>query len=267
MVRLQQWLQRPRFLPLLGNGVATRAGHQSERRLRKHVWLKYRLSIYATYSGDSNFNSATATLVVPIASLVFSPPELPNGVVGQSYSAQLLGASGGTPPYTYTLYNLSLPPGLTLNQSSGTISGKPTTYGAFEFTIQVTDSLGATALNSLEYSPSRLTSPAAFRLLGCPPASHRGHRCHLLQHLPRGQWRRGSLHLPAHIGAFPMGLNLGNRSGQLTGTPSNQRHQHVHARGNRLGNPAATVSQTYSLTIASGTLVCDYHCTFWWCCQ
>jgi len=66
------------------------------------------------------------------------------GQVGVPYSSTLA-ASGGAAPYTFAIISGSLPPGLTLNTSSGVISGTPTTQGSFNFTAQVTDSLNATA--------------------------------------------------------------------------------------------------------------------------
>jgi hypothetical protein len=240
--------------PLLGNGVATRAATKANAG-SGNTYGSNIVEYYATYSGDSNFNSATATLVVPIASLVFSPPELPNGVVGQSYSAQLLGASGGTPPYTYTLYNLSLPPGLTLNQSSGTISGKPTTYGAFEFTIQVTDSLGATALNSLEYSPLEIDIASSISPLRLPaPPLTAGTVATFYNTYLEASGGVGPFTYQLTSGAFPMGLTFSNRSGQLTGTPTTNGTSTFTLEVTDSEIPAATVSQTYSLTIAPGPL-------------
>jgi hypothetical protein len=69
----------------------------------------------------------------------------PNGSVGVSYSDQLV-ASGGSGTYTsYAITSGSLPPGLSLNTSTGLISGTPTTAGTYPFTAQVTDSSSNTA--------------------------------------------------------------------------------------------------------------------------
>jgi hypothetical protein len=63
---------------------------------------------------------------------------LPGGRLNQPYSVTLQ-ATGGTPPYTWSLASGSLPRGLTLS-SNGVISGTPTATGLFPFTITVTDS-------------------------------------------------------------------------------------------------------------------------------
>ena len=59
-----------------------------------------------------------------------------------------LQAIGGTAPYTWSVTSGSLPAGLSLS-SAGVISGTPTTPGSSTFTVQVTDSLSATATKSL----------------------------------------------------------------------------------------------------------------------
>jgi hypothetical protein len=54
-------------------------------------------------------------------------------------------ATGGTPPYTFNLNAGVLPIGLSLNVTTGVVSGTPTQMGAFTFTINATDSGGFTA--------------------------------------------------------------------------------------------------------------------------
>ena len=70
-----------------------------------------------------------------------------SGQVGVAYSSAVV-ASGGTSPYTFMISSGSLPPGLTLNPSTGAITGSPTTAGTYSYTAKVTDSLGATAFSS-----------------------------------------------------------------------------------------------------------------------
>jgi len=68
-------------------------------------------------------------------------------IVGDTYS-QANTASGGTLPYTFSLYSGSLPSGTNLNTLSGTVSGTPTTSGPFAYVIKVTDNTGKTAIAS-----------------------------------------------------------------------------------------------------------------------
>ena len=64
---------------------------------------------------------------------------LPNGIAKVAYSITLQ-AVGGTKPYTWNISIGSLPSSLTLNASTGEISGTPTNKGDFSFTVKVTDS-------------------------------------------------------------------------------------------------------------------------------
>jgi phospholipase C len=65
---------------------------------------------------------------------------LPGGVSGASYSATLK-ATGGVPPYSWSIASGVLPQGLTLNPSSGNISGTPNgAAGDSNFTAKVADS-------------------------------------------------------------------------------------------------------------------------------
>ncbi len=62
-------------------------------------------------------------------------------VVGTPYSS-FVTVVGGVPPYTFTLLSGSLPTGLSLNASTGELSGTPSADGPFSFVIRVTDDNG-----------------------------------------------------------------------------------------------------------------------------
>jgi len=93
-------------------------------------------SISATLTGISG----STVLTVQPGPLSITSTSLPNGTGGQAYSANLA-ASGGVTPYNWSIAtgSLPLPGGLTLNSSTGAITGTPTTAGTFNFTVQVND--------------------------------------------------------------------------------------------------------------------------------
>lgn len=121
---------------------------------------------FAVDATDSASHSATGTVritVDPVQGLVLSitTATLPGATVGQAYSAQLA-ATGGSPPYRWSLAGGAvLPGGLSLD-AAGAISGTPTDLGTTSFTVQVLDASApeqmATALLSITVSMD--TGPA-----------------------------------------------------------------------------------------------------------
>ncbi len=93
-----------------------------------------------------------------------TPPVLPNGVLQISYNYSVnASASGGNPPYQWSVKNGSLPPGISLSPT-GILSGKPTAAGAFTFALQATDGSGASgsfeATLRISATPLSITTPS-----------------------------------------------------------------------------------------------------------
>ena len=97
--------------------------------------------------------SITINAAVPLS---ISTTSLPSGTVGTQYSAPMT-AIGGVYPYTWSVISGTLPSGLSLNSSTGTIGGVPVLAGNSSFTVQVTDSetptVSATAQLSILINP------------------------------------------------------------------------------------------------------------------
>jgi uncharacterized protein (DUF2141 family) len=117
---------------------------------------------------DAAGASSTSSLVITIAPrLSFATPSLPDTLVGASYSGSV-GASGGVTPYSFTISKLpgnpsGLPPGLSLNSSSGAITGSTTIAGTYDFQVDVKDAFGTTATENVAInvgSPGSATAPA-----------------------------------------------------------------------------------------------------------
>jgi hypothetical protein len=92
-----------------------------------------------TLAGNSVTNPGTAGTSSPLSLLC----AFPTGQLNQPYSSSLV-ATGGTPPYTFSISAGSLPANLTI-VSSGAISGTPLVSGYFPYTGRVVDSTSTAA--------------------------------------------------------------------------------------------------------------------------
>jgi hypothetical protein len=96
---------------------------------------------YTFYIGVSDatdsYSEREFTIVV-VDRLTITTQSLPRGTKNQDYFENIL-ATGGTPPYTFTLNSGSLPTNLVLSKT-GKLTGQPTKTGTYQASIQVVDS-------------------------------------------------------------------------------------------------------------------------------
>jgi alpha-tubulin suppressor-like RCC1 family protein len=120
------------------------------------------------------FAGSYHSLAIVPAPVKIATAALPEGLVGAAYK-QILAASGGFAPFTWTVDSGALPTGLSLDRSTGGISGIPTAAGTSSVTIRVSCSTGSDTVNlSLKVNPSlaaSITSPASPQPTGPPPPS------------------------------------------------------------------------------------------------
>ncbi len=86
----------------------------------------------------------TTTMAITImvdSHLAIAKSTLKNGGQNQSYSDSFV-AVNGTAPYHWSISG-NFPTGLSLDPSSGQVSGTPTTFGGFAYSVSVTDSSSA----------------------------------------------------------------------------------------------------------------------------
>ena len=102
-------------------------------------------TVKVTDSTQPSSQSASSSLSISIspaaspAALAVTTTSLPAGTVSTPYPSTSLQASGGVPPYSWSLQSGSLAAGLNLS-TAGAISGTPTLAGAYPLTFMVTDS-------------------------------------------------------------------------------------------------------------------------------
>lgn len=181
----------------------------------------------ADFSGTSPETPLTITVALTNFTLSGTPP---SGRVSQPYSFSFT-ANNGSAPFTYSLLSGQLPPGLSLNASTGLLSGTPTARGSFTATLRARDAAGNQAdlaitilidappllLNTTTLPPGRLGVAYAARLeaSGTPPFTF------VIESgtLPRGLSLSGAGEFsgtPQASGAFPFTVRLQDSSGATT---------------------------------------------------
>ncbi len=164
-------------------------------------------------SDGTSSTTQALTLTVSPGALTITTSSLSNATVGVAYSAALA-ATGGTPPYSWSLYSGTLPFGLSLS-SGGIISGTPDAVTTATFTARVTDSASATNTRELTLivSSSTLTittTTLSDATVGAPYSASL---------TATGGTTPQTWSLVAGSGGLPAGLSLSD-GGTISGTPT-----------------------------------------------
>ena len=170
-------------------------------------------SPFTVTATDANGASASqqATLVVSTP-LTLAPAALAPTTRGTPFT-QTETTGGGRGPATFAVTAGTLPAGLTLDPTTGVLSGTPTTNGPVNFGITATDADGRTATQS--YS-GVVVDPLAVSTTGIAPAS-RGVPYSAPIAATGG---RGPATFAVSAGALPAGLALNPTTGVVSGTPT-----------------------------------------------
>jgi hypothetical protein len=201
---------------------------------------------------DSSSPAQTATASFSItespatspAPLTITSTTLPGAQVGASYSATL-GASGGTPAYTWSISSGSLPAGLALS-SAGVISGTPTSSGTANFTVQVADSGSPaqtqTASLSITVTATRLAITTTSLAAGEDGTAYSATLA-ASGGTPGYVWSLSS-------GALPAGLAL-SRAGIISGMPTGTGNSSFTVTVTDSGSPVQIASWTASINVTA----------------
>jgi hypothetical protein len=195
---------------------------------------------------DANGQSATqATTLTVVAGPALSFPAPSSGEVKTAYSVTLA-VSGGTGPYTWSVSSGSLPDGITLNGSTGVLSGSPTVAGTSSFTVKVTDANGQTAteLTSLVVvAGPALSFPA--------PPSGEVTAPYLVTLAVSGG--TGPYTWSVSSGSLPAGITLDPSTGVLSGTPTADGTSSFTVKVTDANGQSATEATT--LTVIPGPVI------------
>jgi hypothetical protein len=121
---------------------------------------------------DSLQNTATGSATIRVLPpLSVNAVNLPGGVVGTAYGASV-GAAGGQAPYTFSVTQGELPPGISL-AADGSLAGTPTAAGGFGFTVQAADVIGNRATRAFSITIALPPVPP-ISFVGAPPTIQTG---------------------------------------------------------------------------------------------
>ncbi|MEG3143366.1 putative Ig domain-containing protein [Sphingomonas sp. RT2P30] len=205
----------------------------------------FSLTITATDS-FGNVGARPFFIVVAAPSIAFIPGTPPGGTVGVPYS-KTYSASGGTAPYSYTLFSGTLPPGLTLS-SAGMLSGTPSAGGTFSFVVQASDSTAGSTPSTSRASQILAVATPTLVFATIPGGSQ--FVPYTAQVTVTGGTAPYSFSLMA--GALPTGLVLGPH-GALSGTPTvaGRFTVTIMAVDSSTGSGPYSGSQTFNIDIAA----------------
>jgi hypothetical protein len=188
---------------------------------------------FATQSYTQNVTSGISITTASV---------LPNAGINVAYT-QALTASGGVPPYSWSLDSGTLPTGLVVNPS-GTISGTPTVAGSYTFGIRASDSVGA---NTTKVFSVTVGSGVTITTTSMP-SGNVGTAYSAALNATGGStpytWALIS-------GSVPPGLTLNGNV--LSGTPTTAGSYVLQVRVT--DSAAATATQTFTITIGAGITI------------
>jgi len=202
-------------------------------------------SIAATIS-DSQGQGTIVNDDVPVT---ITPASLPGGTVAAAYS-QVVSASGGTGPYSYSVPLGSLPSGLSISPSTGTISGTPTAGGTFNFTVRAFDSSPSPGPFSGDQAYS-VTIAAPTIVL--PATTLADGNLNQAYSAPINAASGGTAPYSYVVsgGALPGGLVVNAATGEITGTPTafGTFNFDITATDSSTGTGPYTATQSYTLVV------------------
>ncbi|HXA16533.1 MAG TPA: putative Ig domain-containing protein [Thermoanaerobaculia bacterium] len=187
--------------------------------------------------------SAPYTLTIVCNSITVTNPNTTSGTVNVAFS-QTFTQAGGVGTTTFSLASGTLPAGLTLNPSTGVLSGTPTQKGSFPIVVRATDSHGCAG-----------DGPTFPLNIGCQvisvtnPATNTGTvNVAFSQTFTSGNGIAPVV-FSVNSGTLPAGITLNSSTGVLSGTPTQTGSFPITIKATD-ANGCFGIGATYTLTIS-----------------
>jgi large repetitive protein len=197
-----------------------------------------------TVQATDNTLPQTATLATSItvdSHLAITKATLKNGEQAQQYTDTFT-AVNGTAPLTWSL-SPGLPAGLALNASTGQVSGTPTQWGGFPYTVTVADSSSTAATDT---GQGNLNIAETLQIIGTLNPAYLGQSYSTYLTAINGYypytWTISS-------GSLPVGLTLNGVGGSILGTPTQLGSNSFVLQVSDSGTPPAVITQAYTLNV------------------
>jgi hypothetical protein len=171
-------------------------------------------SAFTVFAKDANTSRSdtkqlTLEILAPLAATVGSAPA---AEVGIAFKGITPAATGGKPPYVWSVTGGSLPSGLTLDPATGAITGTPTAAGSFPLKLGVADANNSTVAIDVPITVAAKLTVTTLRV----PATKVGA---LYQATVRTRGGVLPIKWKVTAGKFPVGIKLDTKTGIISGKP------------------------------------------------
>lgn len=198
-------------------------------------------------------------MLVSIPAWAAKPPVItttscPQGQATVVYGGCTVQGKWGTKPYTFSVFSGSLPTSLSLNASTGAITGTPTVVGTFSFVIRLTDSNG---------SPKTYNQQLYIKILATPVPPANPVVITTSTPLPAGlvssaytttvqaSGGSGTYTFTVPVGTLPAGLTINSSSGAITGTPTAPGTSSFTVKATDTSTVPSSAQQNYYIAISN----------------
>lgn len=227
----------------------TKLGQNNETPTFQRAAIAIPLLFLMAFIAGCAFTSAGGANPDLPSALTITSSAMPTARLQTAYQASLA-ATGGKAPYTWSIATGSLPSGLSLTASTGTISGVPAQSGNSSFVAQVEDSSSPANLSKQGMTIEVTSSTGLAIVTSSLPGGAIGNAYSTTLSSTGGTtpitWLISS-------GQLSAGLTLNKATGAISGTPTQSGSSQFVAQATDSSSPPQTATQQLSLVI-NGTV-------------